>query len=240
MSSNYATLGVVLLLVFAGCSMLPGGDGGDGGAVGSAPSHHELIFASDVDTFEATVTVEKDGEQVYQRNVSEEDGLFVNLTALDDPGPYTVTVDTDVQVGGDPMSEQLRIPADAGNATVIELDFASISTTRYTLPREELVHPLGSYSSFQTLDEDSSKTLEVEVSYRGEMVGKESMSIPQDDLQRVLELNRTGVYTVRARTDGDWKQESVVITNPDRYIRIDIGARGDVSKIYVKRALEWG
>jgi hypothetical protein len=234
MPSKYATIGVVVLLILAGCSMVPGGDGG---SVGTAPSHHELVFASDIDTFEATITVEKDGEQVYQRNVSEEDGLFVNLTALAEPGPYTVTVETDVQVGGDPMSERMRIPGDTGNVTVVELDYASISTTRYSLPRQKVGNPMA--SNFRDLQQNS-KRLDIELFYRGKRVGNQSKMVRTDELQYFLQTNRTGVYTVRARTDDDWTQESVVLAEPDTYIRIDIDREGNVGRIYVRETADQG
>jgi hypothetical protein len=238
MPSNYAPLAVVVMLLLAGCSMLPGSDDAASDQTdATAPSTHDLVFTSDVDSFAATVTVTKDGEQVYKTNVSGGDGAYEVLTTFDEAGPYTLTVDTNVSVGGDNMSEQMQIPAESGNATVVELNFASVSTTPITLPRQELSESLGAYNRDAFTD---SRDLEVRVEYRGERVTTVSETVPStDEVHRVVALNRTGVYNVSARLEDEWYQQTVVVTDPEEFIVVRIGREGAISDIQVKEVANW-
>lgn len=132
-AAPYRPLLLALLVVLAGCSMVPGwGDEPAGPDPDTGPPDHHLAFlSSSVQGYNATVTVSKDGTRVSQHNVSFEDDAirYVPLTTLNESGTYTITVETDIPgVGGGTMDETHRLEVDPGPAeTIVHTTFTDIA-----------------------------------------------------------------------------------------------------------------
>lgn len=240
-SRRHFAVAVAVLVVVSGCSALPGG--GANQTTVDPPDHHELVFASETDgyEYEATVTVERDGEQLLSETVnSDGDGLYTNLTAFDEPGTYTVTVNTTLPDTGDENERaQFETDGDLGNATAVYLDYQDIEHATFELPRRDLKHELGVKSHYTTLNGTQPSDVQLRVAYRGEHLVSETTTVQGNQLSRSVDLEETGVYHVTARFDGAWVNETVVVTTPDEHVAVVINDNGDDATIRVKQPFQW-
>jgi hypothetical protein len=220
MSSRRLAVALAAIVLLSGCSMLPGGGGG-GDSTSDGPAHHEFAFASNTGgvAFEATVTVEKDGSVLHEQTVAGDgNGTFVNLTALEEPGPYTVTVNTTIPAaGGEEMSKQRRVNGTLGSETVVDVTYRRIAFETVSLPRQELAEPL----YLQKLSERPTPK-RVVVEYEGERIAAETVERDGHGPFEVADLRETGVYQVSmAGGDGEWTNRTVVLTHPEQKLLVD-------------------
>lgn len=242
-SRTQFTLAVVALVVVSGCSALPDGGAGADQTTVDSPNHHELLFASETGgyEYEATVKVERDGEQLLLETVSSDgDGLYTDLAAIDEPGPYTVTVNTTLpEAGGGNQRVQFETTGDLGNATAITVDYQDVKYATFELPRRDLTHELGLKSHYATVEGTQSRDLELRVAYRGEHLVSETVTVEGNKLTRSVSLEGIGVYHVAARVDGTWVNETVVVTTPDEHVAVVVNEHGDDATIRVQRPFQW-
>lgn len=235
MASTRAAVAVGVLLVVAGCAGFPGVDEEPESA--ESVEHHELVLASDLTPYEATVTVETDGETVLERSIeSEGPAGYTQLGTLEEPGPYLVTVNTSIETYEGNLSGEVRVDGDPGNATVLVADYRGITPARVPLPRERAEHSMSAYSYHVNIGGSSNVTLDYRVWYRGERLADDSVTVTRDNLTGVVSLERTGVYHVSLRAAGDWENETVVLADPEQSIVFEIDAQGYVSDIKVRPA----
>lgn len=240
MPSHVTALALAALIVLAGCAALPGGEQTDT-ATATPVEHHELVLSSIIVPYEATVTVTDDGETVLAETVSgDASDAYATIGTLEDPGPYTVTVNTSIERYDGTLSDRFRIDADPGTATAIRMNHRGIRADTFDLPRHNATYPLGAYSSYVNVGGSEELDLDVRVWYQGERIATTTTAVSRDELTRVVPLEDSGVYRVSARTAGDWTNATVVLDDPETYIVVEIGAQGDVSTIRVKPAYEWG
>ena len=209
-----------------------GGAGAPEPTVGEPPDHHEFVFGSDTggNAFEATVTVTKDGEEVLSESVeSDGNGLYANLSAVPESGPYTVTVNTTIPgVGGGNMSERAVVDGALGNATAIDVSYQGITVETLPLPRRNVTKRVGYWKDGQ----DAETTLRVW--YRGERVVDTTFTATDErKLQTVTGVNQTGVYRIAMRSEGEWTNETVVLTKPDEQIKLLLRYNDDAIRVEV-------
>ena len=214
MPSKTLTLAVVVLVLFSGCSMLGGGD--DPSGTTDAPDFHELVFAADTggNAYEATVTVSKDGETLLEQQISSDGtGAFENLTRFDEPGPYTVTVNTTLPAaGGGNMSDQATVNGTLGNQTVVAMNYQGIDFRSMRLPREEMNEPLYFKKRF-----DLPVPATVVVEHRGETVFSDTVERNGTEPFEISDLPETGVYRVAVGGHGNgWENATILVTDPDQ------------------------
>jgi hypothetical protein len=238
MASRYAALMVAMVLL-AGCSAL--GGQGTPTATPTPPGHHELVFASGITPYEATITVTKDGETVAERTLEgDADGTYKQVATLESSGPYTVTVNATRGDRENTDSNRFRIDGDLGNATAVTMTWHGIYPETLELPRRNATHPVGDRIGYVNVTGSAVVNLDVRVSYQGEQLASRSLELTPDELTRVVPVERTGVYLVAARTDGgDWTNATVVLDDTGKFIEISVGARGDVKEIRVDDAYQW-
>lgn len=235
-SSKPLAVALVAMLLLAGCSALPGG-GGEQTTTYDSPEHSELVFQSynDGEPFEADLTVERDGETVFETTVDASgNGTYRQLATIDGNESYTVTVNTTVSGASGNRSEQFTVEAPLGDAAAVRVTSLGVYHHVYDLPRRSLDHPLGVYHNALPDDMAAGSDLDVQVWYRGERVATATQSAPGSKLTRVVELNRTGAYRVKARGTGDeWRTDVLVVANPQRHIKITLNTDGTVDDIEV-------
>lgn len=244
MPSNRAVaVAVAALVALSGCSALPGLGSGGQSTTAEPPDHHEFVLAADAEnqSFDATVTVARDGETLFSRSLGS-DGRDVHraLPSVERAGPYTVTVNTTFPAPGEGnRSARFTVDGDLGNATAVQVTPTAIRRYTYRLPRRPLEHPVGVYSNALVGDDDLPMDVTVAVTYRGEPAAVASASIPSDELVRVTDLNRTGVYHVRVRAPAETATATVVIPETDHHVRVILDADGGVETIEVVPAYRW-
>ena len=222
MPSKTVALALVAMVLLSGCSMFDGGSDAPETDVGEAPDHHEFVFGSDTggNAFEATVTVSKDGEELLSESLSSDgNGLYANLSAVTESGPYTVTVNTTLPaVGGGNMSKRVTVDGALGNATAVNVGYQGIRVETFPLPRRDVTNSVGYRKSGQ----DAETTLRIW--YRGEQVVDTTFTAEyKQNLQTITDVNQTGVYRVGVRSEGEWTNKTVVLTDPDEQIKIRLG-----------------
>jgi hypothetical protein len=218
-SSKLPAVALAVLVVLAGCSMLPGGGGGgDDPGTTDGPGYHELSFYSHTDgaAYNGTLTVRKDGETVYEVDVGDPgDGFFANAT-FDEPGPYTVVVNTSLpETGGGTMHEELSVAGDLGNATVLTMNYQGVRETRYAMR--------GDADGALYLQDRLPEPVEipVRVTHDGETVIDRVAEIDSDDAVEVTDLRGPGVYRVEAKGhNNEWTNETVVVTRSGAKIAV--------------------
>lgn len=241
MGEKSITVLLSVIVVLAGCTTTL--DSGQTTTQEPAPDQHEFVFASQTGgtAFEGAITVSKGSETVFEQNVtSDGNGTYLSLAARNESGPYTVTVNTTIPAGNENVSDRFTVPGDSGNATVITADFHGVSHERLPLPRQSLEHPLGAYSHYVNIGGSDEVDIDVRVWYRGERIVSKSVGLPADQLTRVTELERTGVYRVAARVENAWTESTLVIADPENFIYVGVNARGEVNEIQVRKARLWG
>ena len=243
MPSKRLTAALVAMVILSGCSMLPGGGGGDQTTTAEPPDHHELVFASETggQAYEATVTVERNGEAVFSETVaSDGNGLYRNLTRLDEPGPYTVTVNTTLpDPSGGNESVRFETDGDAGNATAVHLDYQDVKYATFERPRRDLEHELGVSSEHTSIEGPQPTDLHLRVAYRGEEVAAKTTTVKGNELTRSVDLAGTGVYNVAVRIDGAWVNETVVVATPAQHVAVTVNTHGDDVTIEAQRPFQW-
>lgn len=248
MPSKQTALLVAALVVLSGCSAVPfvGGDEGARPTVGEPPEHHEVVFASNTGGFayDANVTVFKDGEVRYQRTI-ENDGSssYLNLTELEEPGPYTVTVNTTIPAAGDDKyrSERFQVDGQLGSASVIRIAYLGIYHRSLELPREFMKYDdaINVPSSYYNSDGSNRLDVDFRIWYRGDKYIDETRTISDEGHNKLLDLKRTGVYRIEARgKDGEWVSKTVVIADPNKTVTINVHIDGSIRDIEVKPP--WG
>lgn len=239
-SSKPLAAALVVLVVLAGCSALPGGGDGEQTTVEDV-DHDELVFIShtDGDPFEADVTVEQGGETVFETTLDADgNGTYRNLTTIRGTESYTVTVNTTIPDASGNRTEQFTVEEPTGNATAIRAQRLGIYHSSYELPRRTLEHPLGATS--YAMSGDDGHDLDVRVWYRGEQVASTTESITGDDLTRVVDLDRTGAYLVEVRgARGEWQTYPLVVTDPSEHIRVTMSTHGEIEAVEVQPAFGW-
>ena len=243
MSSRRLAAALIVVVLLSGCSMLPGGGGGGQTTTPEPPDHHELVFASETGghAYEATVTVERNGEAVFSETVaSDGNGLYRNLTALDEPGPYTVTVNTTLPDSGEGNeSVQFETAGDLGNATAVHLGFQDIEHATFQLPRRGLEHELGLSSEHSSVEGPPPTDLHFRVAYRGERVAASTTTVQGNKLRRSVDLAGTGVYNVAVRIEGSWVNDTVVVATPAQHVAITVNTHGDDVTIEAQQPYQW-
>ena len=227
MPSRTVAVAVVAMVLLSGCSMLGGGgDDASETTVGEPPDHHEFVFASSTNghPFGATITVTKGSETLFSKR-TESDGAsaFENLTTLDEPGPYTVTVNTTLpESGGGNMSESFDVAGDLGDATVLSVSYSDIERASFTLPRRQMKYGLGYFSS-------SMEAVDVRVIARrgGEQILDTTFTAEHHQRAKpVADLTTTGAYQIAVRAGDEWLNKTVVVPEPGRRIEILVGPNG--------------
>jgi hypothetical protein len=245
MPSRRLAVALAAVVLLSGCSMLPGGGGGgEQTTTVDPPDHHEFVFGSYTggEPFNATVTVEKDGSVLHEQTVAGDgNGTYTELVTLEKPGPYTVTVNTTLPgVGGGTRNRQFTADGTLGNGTAIRVAYLGIYDRSFRLPRRHLEYPLGVYSSYLNDTGPNDVDVDVRLEYRGELVASKTKTVRSDELTKVFGLNRTGVYHVAARGESDeWTNRTVVVTNPENYIKVSLNARGKVDELKVNPPWGW-
>lgn len=247
MPSKQSVLLVALLVVVSGCSAVPFVDGGDETrpTVGEPPEHHELTFASNSGgvAYEANVTVTKQGEVLYQRTI-ENDGSasYHNLTEFEEPGPYTLTVNTTLPGSGEGnRSARFQVDGDLGTGSVIRVAYLGIYHRTLELPRTYMQYDdaINVPSSYSNSDGPNRLNIDFRVWYRGNKYVGETRTIDDEGTNKLLDLKRTGVYRIEARGKHDeWVSKTIVVTEPNKTVTIEIAIDGTIRSIEVKPP--WG
>lgn len=214
--------------------MVPGlGGGGGQSSADDGPDRHELLLASNTggESFEATVTVTKDGSQVFERTItSDGNGAYWNLTAFDEPGPYTVTVNTTLPAASGNRSDRFQVNGSLGNATLVNLRYLRIDAETFGLPRQNMT---GILYVTKRLPFPANKT--VVVKYRGETVVSETLHRNGSGPFEVGSLPKTGVYQVSMRDEeGEqrWTNQTVVVTDPGAKLAAEFTTNEDEAVVY--------
>lgn len=240
MGPRSLAVALALLVVLSGCSALSGDTQTPTGTP-TAVEHHEIAIASIIVPYDATVTVEKDGETLLEETVSgDADDAYAVVGTLEEPGPYTVTVNTSIEFHEGPLEERFQIRGDLGNATAIRMNYHGIRADTFELPRRNATYPMGAYSSFMNLTGSKEVTLQYRIWYEGRLIADNSTDILPDELYRVAPLERTGVYRVSVRAkEGGWTNKTLVVTDADEHIRVSVGPQGRIQGLRVSPAYEW-
>jgi hypothetical protein len=211
------------LVLLSGCSMLPGGGDGDAPAAEDGPNHHVLEFYSHTNgaAYNGTLSVRQDGDTIHQTPLdSDGSGTYLNVTTLNESGPYTVVVNTTLpDPGGETMHEEHTIDGTPGNATVVTMDYQGARTTPYRLGESE--------QATLHLDKQIPEAVEypIRVTYRGETIVDRTVADEATDPFEVATLRGTGLYRVEVQGVNDnWTNETVVVTEPGAKIAIHGGA----------------
>lgn len=230
-STRLLAAALAAMVLVSGCGMLPGG-GGDTDTEQTGPDYHgvSLTGYNGGDPFEATVTVESDGEVLYEGNVSTDgDELFENLTTVEASGPLTITVNTTVSGASGNRSDRIQVEDPMGNETVIEVRSLGIYFETLGLPREEMREPM----YFQ---KDISMPIEstIVVSYEGEPVVSRTVSPDGTDPIEVADLPETGVYRVAVSGphEEEWTNETVIVSNPEMKLFAELDGDRPVVQLY--------
>ncbi|MFC3477813.1 hypothetical protein [Halobacterium litoreum] len=231
-SKRLLAVALAAMVLFAGCSALPSGGGG-GDADPEAPDYHGFTFVSDTggNAYEATVTVEKDGERLLERSVSGDgDGTYVNLSSVEEAGPYTMTVNTTIPAaGGGNMSEQVELNGSLGNETVIDVSYLAIEVKSFALPRQEMEEPLYFQKNI-----DLPIEAQVVVTHDGETVYSEDVHRNGTGPFELAELPETGVYQVSVGdSDGEnWENDTVILRDPQSKLFTKLDGDTPVIEVY--------
>jgi hypothetical protein len=219
------TLAVALaaLVLLSGCSMLPGGGGGAAPAAEDGPDHHVLEFYSHTNgaAYNGTLSVRQDGETVHRTRLdSDGTGTYLNVTTLNESGPYTVVVNTTLpDPGGETMHEEHTIDGTSGNATVVAMDYQGAQTTPYPLGGDD--------DATLHLDKQIPEAVEypIRVTHRGETLVDTTVAEETTDPFEVASLRGTGLYRIEVQGVNDnWTNETVVLTESGAKIAIHGGA----------------
>lgn len=214
MPSRRLAIALAAMLLLSGCSMLPGGGGGnDSGTIPAGPEYHALSFTAETGgtPFEGTVTVEKNGSVVHEQSVSGDgNGTFANLTTFDEPGPYVVTVNTTIPAASGNRSDRFRVDGALGNETVIDLAYLAIESHSVRLPRQEMTEPV--YVERTT---ELPVYTSIVIEHRGETVYAGGVPEGTGALE-LTTLPETGVYRVGVTgLNGErWTNDTVVVRDP--------------------------
>lgn len=240
MAHRTLAVALTLLVVIAGCSALSGEEPTPT-ATATPVDHHELVIASIIVPYDATVTVAKDGETVIEETVSgDADDAYEVVGTLEEPGPYTVTVNSSIEFYDGPLQERFRIDGDAGNATLVRMNYRGMRHDTFSLPRRNATYPMGVYSSFMNVTGSKEVTLRYKIWYEGRLIADNSTDVLPDELYRVTPLERTGVYRVHVRAkEGGWTNKTLIVDDPQSHIRVSIGPQGRIHRLNVRPAYQW-
>jgi hypothetical protein len=208
-------LAVVLaaVVLLSGCSMLPGGggDGGDSPTEQPGPDHHELAFYSHTDgaPYNGTLTVRKGGEVVHEESLEGDgNGTHLDVATFDEPGPYTVVVNTSLpEAGGGTMHEELTVNGTLGNATAITMDYQDPKATTYSLGGD------GDVALYLDTRIPEHVEYPMRVAYEGDVVVDTTAEADSTQPFEVASLGGPGVYRVEVQgVNENWSNETVVVT----------------------------
>ncbi|WP_232703391.1 hypothetical protein [Halobacterium wangiae] len=220
------------MVLLSGCSMLPGGGGGGGDVEPDGPAYHSFSFASDTGgaAFEATLTVEKDGSVIHEETVSSDGSrTFAELGQVEEPGPYTVTVNTTIPAAGSGnTSKRAELNGTLGTETVVDVTYLGISFESHSLPEQEMAEPL-----YFKKDIPMEIASTVVVSYEGETVFSDTVERQGTEAVELADLPETGVYHVAVSgSHGErWENRTVVLSDPGE--KLFVGLDGDTPEITV-------
>ena len=221
MPSKAAALALVAMVLLSGCSMLDGGDP----APTSMPdpgNSHALVYGSDTGghAYEATVTVTKDGETVYETDIeSNGTGVYRNLTRFEEPGPYTVTVNTTLPAPGfENRSERFEVGGKTSEATAISVGYQGIAHATFALPRRSVDEPIEITGTGPGRSVDR-----LVVEHRGRRVVETAPTLAGNEPYYVANLERTGVYRVSVLSEGEWERRTVVLADPSQQVHVILG-----------------
>ena len=219
MPSKRLAVVLVAMVLLSGCSMLPGGGGGDGAAQPDGPDYHELAFYSHTNgaPYNGTLAVTRDGETVHETTLEGDGtGTFLNVTRFDEPGPYTIVVNTSLpEAGGGTMHEELTVNGTLGNATAVTMDYQDTRATSYRIG--------GDADGALYLDKRHSEPVPypIRVAYEGETVVDTTVEEEGAQPFEVAALRGPGVYRVEARgLNEEWTNETVVVTESGAKIAV--------------------
>ena len=221
MPSKTTALAVAAVVLLSGCSMLDGGDP----ATTSPPdpvNSHPLVYGSDTGghAYEATVTVTKDGKTVYETDIaSNGTGVYRNLTRFEEPGPYTVTVNTTLPaVGGGNMSERFVVAGRTSEATAVSVGYQGIAHASFSLPRRTVDEPVK-----VTGTGPGRSVGRLVVEHRGQRVVETAPTLAGNEPYYVANLERTGLYRVSVLSEGEWERRTVVLADPSQQVHVILG-----------------
>jgi len=230
-SNRLLAIALAAMVLCSGCAALPGGGGGNDAPDG--PDHHGFTFVADTngEPFEATVTVEKDGEQLLERSVSGDGtGTYVNLSSVEAAGPYTMTVNTTIPAaGGGTRSERVELNGSLGTETVVDVSALAIEVKSFELPRREMAEPLQFRKNIPLPVE-----AQVVVTHEGETVFAESVERNGTGPFELADLPDTGVYRVAVGSgDGErWENDTVVLRDPNSKLFAEMDGDTPVIEVY--------
>lgn len=222
MPSRTVALALVAMVFVAGCSMLPGGDDASSTPTAEPLDSYGLVFASDTNgyAFDATVTVDRNGTEVFTQSLETSgNGTFENLTRFEDPGPYTVTVNTTVPAPGDEnRSERFTTNGSLGTTTAVLVDFRGITQPTYSAPPRNVSQSVRVVGTAYGREVDR-----LIVDHRGRRIVDSSPEHSGSEPYHVADLPATGVYRIAVQSNGEWERRVVAVTNPDEYVLVELG-----------------
>lgn len=221
-SNRLLAVALAAMVLLSGCSMLPGGGGGDDAAEADGPDYHEVAFYSNTDgaSYNGTLSVLRDGDPVHETPIEGNgDGTYLNVTTLEESGPYTVVVNTSLpETGGGTMHEEFDVDGTLGNATVVTMNYQGADATTMTLPRSDV----GSLYLDKRIPEPVES--QVRVTHQGETLVDDTFEVDGNSPTEVADLDETGVYRVEAMgLSHEWTNQTVVVTTSGAKVAVHKG-----------------
>jgi hypothetical protein len=230
-STRSLAVALTAMVLLAGCSMLPVDGGGQSEPATDSPGYHGFGLVADTDgaSFEATVTVTKNETRLLQESVSlDGDGTYTNLSAVTQPGPYTVTVQTTIPAAdGGTRDYRRRVDGALGDETILDVVYNGLSVHTLPLPRQAVTEPV-------YLDKDEELPVEttVVIHHRGDVVYAGGVPQGETGLLELTTLSDTGVYRVSlSGLNGErWTNKTVVVSHAGSklYLHSSVGRPSDI------------
>jgi hypothetical protein len=220
-STRSLAVALTAMVLLAGCSMVPGLGGGDGGgSAPDAPQRHDVVVVSDTggEPYDGTVTISKNGEMLVTESLSMDgNGSYANLTSLTEPGPYTITVNTSLPAaGGDNLFREFEVDNPLGNATVLDVTYPDVTYRSAPLPYREMQQPV--YFSKIALPVET----EFVITHEGEVVYENTSHREGEGPFELTTLPETGAYRVHVSTSEHTTTKAVVLKHPESKLVVEL------------------
>ncbi|WP_336035654.1 hypothetical protein [Halobacterium yunchengense] len=225
-SKRLLAAALAAMVLFAGCSALPGG-GSSPRDTTEASGTHDLAFYSHTGgaPYNGTLTVSRDGDVVEDVQLSGDGtGTYVDVASFDESGEYTVTVNTSLpDPGGETMHESFTVDGALGNDTVVTMNYQDPSVTTYRAGDDA--------SGALVLDKRIPEPVEYSfrVTHEGERVVDTTVAREDTAPFEVTDLEGAGVYRVEVQgIEGDWTNRTLVLTDAGAKLGVHGGSPPDV------------